>query len=437
MGSIAKCLYLGGLSILKNLANISFSGERFWTHFLAFSNIGALSQGGVERPFGSKEDLEARLYLQNACRAIGLEVQVDPIGNLWAVLPGTEKLSMIAVGSHHDSVPQGGRFDGALGVLTSLETLHALKEGGYKNRHPLALVSFTAEEPNPFNLSTMGSRTVAGRLTKDSLIRSRDWNGRPLQEAILAVGGNLELVEQARKTSNDLGAFLELHIEQGKRLERAQKPLAIVTGICGIHRLDVTVIGEANHAGTTMLADRHDAFLAASEIALAFEKSLLDEHRDDLVGTIGRFEIFPNAANIIPGSARFIVEIRASTVELMHRIASLFQKKAQAIAKRRGVQFNADVILDQAPEEMDKFLIAALEDVSTKLQIPYDRLFSMAGHDATHMASFTKAGMLFVPSIDGKSHCQDEESRFEDIVLAGQVMVDAIIQMDQTLDNNS
>ncbi len=422
---------------MNNLANISFSGNRFWTNFLAFSKIGALSQGGVERPFGSAEDLEARKYLQNACKSIGLDFQVDPIGNLWAVMPGTKDLPMIAVGSHHDSVPQGGRFDGALGVLAALETLQAIKESGYQNQHPLALVSFTAEEPNPFNLSTMGSRTVAGRLSKDTLLRSKDWNGRTLQDAIKAVGGNLEQVEEARKTSSELGAFLELHIEQGKRLERAKKPLAVVTGICGIYRLEVTVTGEANHAGTTMLTDRHDAFLAASEIALAFEKMLLDKQQDDLVGTIGRFEIFPNAANIIPGSARFIVEIRASSVNIMHEMASLFQKEAQTISARRGVQFQAQVILDQAPEAMDQFVISTLEDVSTKLKIPYDRLFSMAGHDATHMASFTKAGMLFVPSIDGKSHCQDEESRLEDIVLAGQVMIDSIIQLDQTMDTNS
>jgi N-carbamoyl-L-amino-acid hydrolase len=417
-------------------STITFSSQHFWNDFLAFSTIGALPEGGVERPFGSLEDLQARAWLIQKCEEIGLNTNIDPIGNLWGTLPGHDQLPLLAIGSHHDSVPQGGRFDGALGVLVGLEILRALKEAGYQNRHPLAMVSFTAEEPNPFDLSTMGSRTVAGRLSAEQLLSSKAWDGRSLQDAIQAVGGELSQIAKAHITAKELSAFLELHIEQGKRLERSHQPVAVVTGICGIYRLEVTVIGEANHAGTTMLVDRHDALLAASEMALAFEQLLIEQHHDDLVGTIGRFEISPNAANIIPGTAHFITEIRASNQPLIHQVATLFKQQIHTIAHRRGVHLEVKLVLDQAPAVLDEYLIHTLESIAARLQIPYERLFSMAGHDATHISSFTKAGMLFVPSIGGKSHCQEEESRLEDIELAGQILIQTIIELDQSLDQN-
>lgn len=417
------------------MIEIEFSGSRFWHHFLEFSKIGALAGGGVERPFGSQEDLQARAWLIRHCAEVAkLQVNVDPIGNIWAFRPGQSDLPLLAIGSHHDSVPQGGKFDGALGVLVALEVMQSLNDIDYLSRHPLALVSFTAEEPNPFNLSTMGSRTVAGRLTRTQLHAATDWQGRPLAKAIQAVGGNLEMVEQARKTSQELGAFLELHIEQGKRLELAKKPIAIVTGICGIYREEITVQGVANHAGTTLLRDRQDAFLAAAEMALAFETLLHNQGRADVVGTIGRFAITPNAVNIIPGQAQFVLEIRAREQQTIHELASAYRDLIQAIAKRREVTVETSQLLDQAPEFMDGVIMDILAKTTEALQIPYERLASMAGHDATHMASFTRAGMLFVPSIDGKSHCQEEESRLEDIVKAGQILSRAIIELDQTLD---
>ncbi len=403
----------------------------FMDRFDRISKIGSTGDGGVHRPFGSTADLELRDLLQHIAREeIGLEVHVDPIANIWGIRLGSENLPAIVLGSHHDSVPHGGRFDGPLGILVALEVIQTLKEYGFHHRHPLAFVSFTAEEPNPFDVSTMGSRTIAGRLTKEHLLQVTDWDGRSLQDAITAAGGDLTHIPLARKSKSDIFAFLELHIEQGRRLELAKVPIGIVTGICGIYREHITVVGEANHAGTTMLRDRHDALLAGAQIALALEELVKAAQTDGLVGTVGRFTITPNAANIIPGACDLMVEIRGATSDAIHRTAQSLAKATTAIAKQRGVVITHDVLLDQTPQPLAPELIELMKQAAHTQTIPFQSLFSMAGHDATHMASFTHAAMLFVPSIGGKSHCKDEFTEMRDVELAINLLIQTVMKLD-------
>ncbi|MCI0182916.1 MAG: Zn-dependent hydrolase [Acidibacillus sp.] len=408
------------------------SMERFAERFERVSRIGSTGDGGVHRPFGSTADLELRHLLQTIAQdEVGLAVHVDPIANIWGIHAGCEQLPAIALGSHHDSVPYGGRFDGPLGILVALEVIQTLKEHGFPNRHPLAFISFTAEEPNPFDLSTMGSRTVTGRLTKEQLHTSKDWDGRSLQEAIAAAGGNLARVHESHLSASDLFAFLELHIEQGRRLEQANIPLGVVNGICGIYREHVTILGEANHAGTTMMRDRHDALLAGAKVALALEALIKESHRDDLVGTVGRFAITPNAANIIPGTCDLVVEIRGATTEDMHATARSFAQATAAIEAEYGVSITREILLDQAPQPLAHDVIELLQHAAQEQSTPYSTLFSMAGHDATHIASFTRAGMLFVPSIGGKSHCKEELTDLQDVAPAIQVFIQTVMELDQ------
>ncbi len=427
--------------------------QRFMSGFTDVSHIGSTGDGGVNRPFGSEADLQLRAWLTRRMKDAGLQVTVDAIGNLWGMKAGSDPGPAIVLGSHHDSVPFGGRFDGPLGVLAALEVIQTLQETGYRNRRPLGVVSFTAEEPNPFDISTMGSRTVAGRLTTEQLLAAHDGTGRPLELAIAQAGGDLRRLSGVRKTDRDLFAFLELHIEQGRRLESAGMSAGVVTGVCGIYRELVSVAGEANHAGTTRLTDRRDALLAGAELALGVERLLLDRlsrrsraannreenapaaifrdnPEEELIATVGRFAITPNAPNIIPGQCDFTVEIRGASSSAIHSFAAEFGALAKQIGAARGVQISRKVILDQAPEAMDDTVTDTLRSAAAALRIPCRDLFSMAGHDAAHIASFTKAGMLFVPSIDGKSHCKEEETRMDDISHALAILLETTRRLD-------
>jgi N-carbamoyl-L-amino-acid hydrolase len=407
--------------------------ERFKQRFDAFSEIGRSASGAMNRPFGSPADLEARAWLVRLAEEAGFEVYFDAVANLWGVRPGQVDGPAIVLGSHHDSVPDGGRFDGPLGVLMAIEVIQSLQEAGYQNALPLSFVSFTAEEPNPFDLSTLGSRTGAGRRTEDQLNAAADWNGRPLWEALTAAGGGRDRLAEVRKSRDDIAAFLELHIEQGRRLESAQIPIGVVSGICGIYRETVTVAGEANHAGTTQLSDRRDALLATSEMLLAIEQKLQAADNPELIATVGRLTVTPNAANIIPGECQWILEIRGGDMAEVYGFRDACMQVFADIAARRGVTFRRDLMLDQQPQPMSDEVIQALQQAASALHLPYMNLASMAGHDATHIASFTRAGMVFVPSLGGKSHCKEEASRMEDIEQAFYVLAAATMALDTAI----
>ena len=347
--------------------------------------------------------------------------------------PSPSRLPAIAFGSHIDTVPNGGKYDGALGVLLALEVMTVLEENRISTRHPLELVSFSAEEPNPFGLSTFGSRAVSGKLSRSDLVGVRNDQGELLTEALLLAGGDPVCFEQCRREPGELAAFLEVHIEQGKRLLDRDIPVGIVTAITGIYREEITVTGEANHAGATLMADRKDALMGASEMMLAFEAVCRNHPADEAVGTIGRIRNEPNAANIIPERVVFHLEARGETSEQIREIIEAWGKQAEDIAGSRGLRLERRLILDQAPQPLDDLIMEVCAAQAEMLGIPGLRLGSMAGHDATHMASLTRAGMLFVPSLGGKSHCPEEESRIEDIEKTGNVLLQSILALDGQL----
>ncbi len=239
-------------------------------------------------------------------------------------------------------------------------------------------------------------------------------------------------MQRARKSAGEIAAFLELHIEQGQRLERAGLSVGVVTSICGIYRETVIVRGEPNHAGTTLMADRHDALLAAAELALALER-IARAQADDVVATVGRFSIAPNATNIIPGTCEFVLEIRGGDSARIHAVRDRFAATSARVALARGVVVERTELLDQAPQPLAGSVMEALEQAARTLGIAHATLPSMAGHDATHIASFTEAGMLFVPSLGGKSHCPEEESRIEDIGQAARILFAATVALDAQL----
>lgn len=419
----------------KDAKDFEINIARLLNNIEELGKIGMNTEGGIDRVLCSDTDLEARKWICNYWeKAFGTQTRIDPIANLWLDEVGEQRLRPIVIGSHHDAVPSGGKYDGSLGVLMATEVMETLRDNNKKLQHPLSLVSFTGEEPNAFNISTLGSKVVAGRLHKEDLERffHRD-TLETLGDAIKRMGGNLDLLEQAKIGENDLAAFLECHIEQGEKLEKLNLSIGTVTNITGIYREQVTVLGQANHAGTTLMDNRKDAFLAAAEYSLAIEKIVGSMKNDEITATVGYVKVEPNEANIICGKTVFIMDIRICDLELKEEILNKLGVMAKEIEKARGIQILRKVILNQEHIPMDENVMNAFDEASKIIGEPVKRLISMAGHDAANMSLLTKTGMIFVRSIDGKSHCKEEYSRPEDIEKAANAMLQALILLDKEL----
>ncbi|MBY0124520.1 M20 family metallo-hydrolase [Bacillus sp. S/N-304-OC-R1] len=396
-----------------------------------YAQFGQVLGEGITRPSFSHGDYEVREIFMNELEKMGLEVHVDAIANIWGKLPcEREDASTIVIGSHLDTVPNGGEFDGALGVLVAKEIVQTLLENHIKLNHHLEIVSFTAEEPNDFNLSTMGSRALTGKLTHSQLMNTSDSTSFKLSEAVKKAGGDLDGISEIKR--DDLAAYIELHIEQGKRLEKQNLSIGIVNQIVGIYRDHIQVSGEANHSGTTMMLDRMDALTAASEMVLAVE-IVTRSFNTDAVATVGKLNVFPNAANIIPGRVEFILEIRSASREERFDIKEAIYKEFNRIQESRKVIVKYTNILDQQECTFDSEIVRYLQHAAHSLNIPYTTFASMAGHDATHLAGITKAAMIFVKSINGKSHSPEELSLPEDIEKAANTMLHAVLLADKEI----
>ena len=400
------------------------------------SYIGKNEQGGIDRALGSQADRDARRWLMAYWREhLKLSIRIDAIANMWVRRPGTQDLPPLVIGSHHDAVPNGGMYDGALGILLATELVQVLEENQIETRHPIEIVSFTGEEPNPFNVSTLGSKVLCGRLKKEDLMALRNIeDGSSLESCIKQIGGDITKADDAVIKPDDIRAFMECHIEQGRRLYDRQKAVATVNEIIGIYRENVTIIGEANHAGTTIMRDRHDALLAASEFCLAFEKLIKDLNCDDVVGTIGYLNVFPNSANIIPGNVELTLEIRTCNPSIKEKIVAQLASEVSKIELGRGIKILRKVNLDQREMPMDKDVMKAITKGIQSIGEDEMELVSMAGHDAANMQRVTKSGMIFVQSIDGKSHCPEERTEIAEIEKVGRAMLQALLELDKELD---
>ncbi|QWU18416.1 Zn-dependent hydrolase [Paenibacillus sophorae] len=416
--------------------SLRINRDRLERSIQELATFGQNENGGLDRTTFTPAELEAREWLKAALRNEGISIRIDEAANIWGRRAGEnpELLPPIVCGSHMDTVPNGGKYDGALGVLMALEVLRTLNDAGIATRHPFELVSFSAEEPNPFGLSTFGSRAVTGKLTREQIIGVRNPEGKLLTEALEEAGGSPECFDQAALSKEAISAFVEVHIEQGRRLISRNIPIGVVTSITGIYREEVTVRGEANHAGTTLMEDRNDALTAAAEMILAAESICRAFPACEVVGTVGQLKIIPNAPNIIPAEAVFLVEFRGESKDQIGQVLTEWKLRLELLARRRLSIVTRKVILNQPPSPMDRSVLESIERQAGLLRIPSLRLGSMAGHDATHMTSITRSGMIFVPSVGGKSHCPEEESRITDIEQAANVLLHTMLDLDAGLD---
>jgi N-carbamoyl-L-amino-acid hydrolase len=373
------------------------------------SDLDALSEfrepdlPGWSRRVFSDAYIRSREWLAMTMREAGLEVTRDAAGNLIGSLPGRPG-GRLTTGSHTDTVAGGGRFDGPLGVLAAVEVARCVLESGRPLEHELRVVDFVGEEPNEFGISCVGSRAVAGTLTGAHLAL-RDPSGRTLADAIKSIGGDPDRIEEAAWRARDVHAFVELHIEQGPVLEQAGIPVGIVSGIAGIVRLHMTFEGEAGHAGTTPMGTRHDALVAAAETVLAIERIA---SRGEGVGTAGRIEARPGALNVIPGHVELWAELRHTSTEWLEATRIDVEDAAKAVGGRRGVQTSVDLLSRTDPVMCSEEVHAAMQEALDDLGLASRTLPSGAGHDTVQMARLGPVGMLFVPSVGGRSHCPEE-----------------------------
>ncbi|MGO1060770.1 Zn-dependent hydrolase [Planococcus sp. FY231025] len=405
--------------------------ERLMADIENFAKYGSQPDGGVSRTCFSKADFEVRQIFADQLKELGMDLEIDAAANIWGTFEGDgTKNKPILIGSHLDTVPNGGKFDGALGVLTGKEIVRTLLDHKQRLHHPLKIVSFTAEEANDFNFATLGSRALAGKISAADLSKAENSEGIKLTDAIKRAGGNLNKISPAE--NNSFAAFFELHIEQGRKLEKEGLPLGIVDRIVGIYRDAVIVTGEQNHSGTTMMSERSDALAAAGEMAAAVQKAA-KALQTDAVATVGKFDVFPNSANIIPGKVEFILEVRSADKLERESLAKSIRQSFESIATNYNVSVSAQNFYDTQECEFDRKLIDLLKQAADASDTPYSVMPSMAGHDAMHIATLGKAAMVFVKSIGGISHNPAELSLPEDIEQSANVLLQAILLADKNL----
>jgi len=407
--------------------DLRIDGARLNRWLKEFSRFGRREDGGVDRLAFSDAAREARSYLRCLMNELGLEVRVDPVGNLLGRREGEDAgLPPLLVGSHIDSVPAGGNYDGALGVLAALEAVATLEERGGRTRHPLEVVSFVNEEDGK-----TGSRAMAGELRSEDLARMTA-SGYTVAEGIRRYGGDPGRLEAARRRPGSVAGYLELHVEQGGILDRTGARIGVVEGIVGIRRWMATVVGAANHAGTTPMDQRRDALLGGARLVEAVNRAAASREGSQ-VATVGRIEALPGAPNVIPGEVRMTVEIRALSMEEIREVFQEIQGAAEEIEAELDTPIHLEEFYLSRAAPSDPRFRRWVAEAAEELGLSRRRMPSGAGHDAQSVAHFAPMGMIFIPSVDGVSHAPGEYSRPEDVEAGGNVLLRALLKADREL----
>lgn len=408
--------------------------ERLWQTLEELSRFGgppagASAQAGTSRLGFSPDDLAARQWLAGLLRQEGLEVSVDAAANLRARRAGQrDDLPALWFGSHIDTVPNGGNFDGCVGSLGALEVIRTLNENDLRTRRPLELVVFANEEGVHYGRGLFGSRALAGRLDAAEL-EAVDEQGVALADWVRRYGGDPERIPQMTPPAGSLHCYLELHIEQGGVLWSRGIPLGVVEGIVGIQRYRVTLEGFANHAGTTPMNQRRDALVTAARIILAV-REIVTAQPGRQVGTVGTLRVEPGAPNVIPGRVVFPVELRDLSMDNVRALAEQVRARATELATADGVAFAMELVSEHEPALTHPRLRFELQQAAAEMRAPTLAMASGAGHDAQMMARLCPVGMIFVPSRDGISHSPLEYSRPEEIACGAELLYRALLRLD-------
>lgn len=407
-------------------SSLRINPDRMLDYFNQLASIGATADSGVDRPTFSEAHLAARRWFRDHIEQSGFEFRTDGAGNHSAVLPCDDPSApTLILGSHLDSVPNGGRFDGALGVMAALEVLKTVRENRIKLRVHLEAMDFTDEEGTLVGL--LGSAALAGHLRPDDLQKPRGGRGK-LFEGMQRAGLNESGMLNAARRKEDLAGYLELHIEQGKRLERANMDIGIVNAIVGIWSYRLTFIGKADHAGSTTMEDRRDASLGSSAFTLAAREMVMREFPNCVVN-VGRMEFAPGAFNIVPAQVDVSLEFRSPDEEQFDRLNQALLELAEREAGRFGLSLKTEYLGRHSPNLMDETIRNNFAEACNDLGLSHTPLPSGAGHDAQSLADVCPVGMIFVPSVDGASHSPREFTEWKDCVNGANVLLQAALRL--------
>jgi len=384
---------------------------------------------GITRLAFSPADYAAREYVINLMRENGMSVRTDEIGNIIARIEGTQpQAPAVITGSHLDTVPEGGKFDGIVGIVGGIAALKALVARGPLT-HSLELIVFAGEESSRFGVATIGSRVMAGVTNAHALAKLKDQDGLALTQLLKDQGLDIQDIIKATRGKQDVKAFIELHIEQGTGLEKEGKNIGIIEAIAAPARCKIVVEGVAAHSGTTPMEERQDALVSAAMIILAVNEIALEQSERGIVGTVGSMKVYPGAMNVIPGLVEMWVDIRGvdhqSIVECVQEIKDAISE----ITERQNTGVSIEMLSSERPAQMDADIINLISDICRQKGIQYQRMNSGAGHDAMNMARIAKAGMIVIPCRAGISHNPDEYASPEDIQRGVEVLTETLYQL--------
>jgi beta-ureidopropionase / N-carbamoyl-L-amino-acid hydrolase len=418
----------------KATSTFHINSQRLQGTLEKLSEFGRNPEGGVTRLGFSETDLAAREYVMGLMKQAGLEVRVDPAGNIFGLRAGSEKLPILLFGSHIDSVLDGGNFDGDVGSMGAIELMRSLSDGNAKTRHPLEAVIWTNEEGNHFGIGTLGSGVASGALGPE-ILETKDEQGLTLADWLRRYGQNPAHLTGARIPRDALAAYLELHIEQGPNLYETKVPIGVVQGIVGIKRWDCVVTGFANHAGTTPMNRRKDALAAASTDVLAVRNVVRSEEGSQ-VGNVGYVKVAPAAINVVPGRAQFPVELRDLDAAKVDRMWEHIQQRFAETDKAENVETKCSLLDHSEPARTNPSLQAAIRESANSLGLATTDLPSLAGHDAQETARIAPMAMIFVPSKEGISHSPQEFTAWQDVGNGTEVLYRSILLLDGQLNRN-
>ena len=409
-------------------SNLRIDPERLWSTLMETAAIGGTAKGGINRQTLTVEDAKVRTWFKRTTEALGCKVSVDEVGNMFALRPGRRAdLAPIALGSHLDTQPTGGKFDGNLGVLGALEALRTLVAAGYETNAPFVVVNWTNEEGARFAPAMLGSGVFAGIYKRADADAITDIAGVRLGDALDAIGWRGEA-----KIGMPLSAYLELHIEQGPILEAEDKTIGVVTGVQGVRWYEASITGRESHAGTTPMPRRADAMVACARLALEVQRIAL-AHAPTAVGTVGRVEVEPNSPNVIPGVVRMTVDLRHHDDTVLSAMEASLYGAIDTIGREVKVAIETKKLHDLAAIRFHPDCVAAVRAGAEALGYPHRDIISGAGHDAVHLSKVTPTAMIFVPCKDGLSHNEAESATREHCAAGAQVLLEAALALDAKL----
>src|SRR5882672_9022323 len=413
------------------MRNLVIDAERLWGELMETAAIGGTPKGGICRLTLTDLDRQVRDWFKARAEGLGCTVTVDSMGAMFARRPGRADIPPIAMGSHLDTQPTGGKFDGALGVLGALEALRTLQRAGYETFAPIEVVNWTNEEGARFAPAMIASGVFAGVFARDWAAARTDRGGETFGAALDKIGYRGPETCGGHK----LSAFFELHIEQGPYLEAERKDIGVVTGVQAMRWYEATVIGQDTHAGTTPMARRHDALLGAARLVEAVNAAA--RKAPTAVGTVGLLEVKPGAPNVVPGEVFFMIDMRDPDPAVLDRMDNEIAATAKTIGAELGLQIAIKNVWTQPPQRFDAGCIAAVRAAAKVSGYSNRDMISGAGHDAAYIARVAPAAMIFVPCKDGVSHNEAESSSKEQCAAGAQVLLQAVLDYDRQLAERS